>query len=138
MMLGMVALVKMRLWRVSESDHRCGTRRSRYSAFDWSSNNAGDADGFSYLIQAGYLFPGTAWEIAARYDHYEVSDSISAADEIGVAVNYYVDGHADKVTLDVAFITSDDLNTLGDTYAGYSPSYDSDAVLVRLHWQLAL
>ena len=73
-----------------------------------------------------------------RYDHYEVSDSSLTADEIGVAVNYYIDGHADKVTLDVAFITSDDANTIGDTYAGYSPSYDSDAVLVRLQWQLAL
>ena len=32
----------------------------------------------------------------------------SAATEIGVAVNYYIDGHADKVTLDVAFISADD------------------------------
>ena len=109
-----------------------------YSAFDWTSDNFGDADGFSYLIQAGYLFPGTAWEIAARYDHYETDNFSSSADEIGVAVNYYIDGHADKVTLDVAFITSDDANTLGDTYAGYSPSYDSDAVMIRLQWQLAL
>ncbi|MFO0932197.1 MAG: porin [Planctomycetota bacterium] len=109
-----------------------------YSAFDWSSDLNGDIDGFSYLVQAGYLFPGTAWEIAVRYDHWELGDSVEGANEIGVAVNYYIDGHADKVTLDVAMITGDDQNTLADTYAGYSPSFDSDAVLVRLQWQLAL
>ncbi|MFO0932198.1 MAG: porin [Planctomycetota bacterium] len=108
-----------------------------YNAFNWDGPN-GEADGMSYLVQAGYLFPGTAWELAARYDHYEVDDANASADEIGVAVNYYIDGHADKVTLDVAFITSDDVNALADTYAGYSPSFDSDAVLIRLQWQLAL
>ncbi len=108
-----------------------------YNAFTWDFSSS-ELEGFSYLAQAGYLFPGTAWEVAARYSYYEVSDSTEGAAEIGVAVNYYIDGHADKVTLDVAMITGEDLNTLADTYAGYSPSYDSDAVLVRLQWQLAL
>ena len=110
-----------------------------YSMFTWSFPGSGsDFEGSSYLAQAGYLFPGTAWEIAARYSHYELKDSTTGANEIGVAVTYYIDGHADKVTLDVAFITGDDFNGLGDTYAGYSPSFDSDATLVRLQWQLAL
>ena len=59
-------------------------------------------DGTSYLVQLGYLFPDTAWEIAARYSAYSVEPdggSDSGATEIGVAVNYYIDGHADKVTL---------------------------------------
>ena len=110
-----------------------------YSAFDWSDAFTVGLDGFSWLVQAGYLFPGTAWEIAARYDHYEAGDPFGAdADEVAVAVNYYIDGHADKVTLDVAFITSGETNIIGDTYAGYTPSDESDAVLVRLQWQLAL
>ncbi len=110
-----------------------------YSAFDWSSDSpANDVDGFSWLAQAGYLFPGTAWELAVRYDHHEVGDSRAKGDEIGIAVNYYIDGHADKVTIDVAFITSDDVNLVADTYAGYSSTFESDAVLVRLQWQLAL
>ena len=30
-------------------------------------NNNNNLNGFSWLAQAGYLFPGTAWEVAARY-----------------------------------------------------------------------
>ena len=113
-----------------------------YSAWDWQNDASGfESDGFSYLIQAGYLFSGTAWEIAARYAAYEAnigSNTFSEATEIGVAVNYYIDGHADKVTLDVAMISSDSVNTFADTYAGYNATFDSDAILIRLQWQLAL
>ena len=62
--------------------------------------------------------------------------------EIAGAVNYYIDGHADKVTLDVAWISSeDDGNYLWDytnIYPGYWSTGDSDGLLVRLQWQLAL
>ena len=54
-------------------------------------------------------------------------------------MNYYIDGHADKVTLDAAFIQADDDgNFMADTYAGYNATCDSDAMLLRLQWQLAL
>ena len=58
-----------------------------------------------------------------------------------MGVNYYIDGHADKLSLDVAMITpegDDDSNALADTYAGYNTTFDSDAILIRLQWQLAL
>ena len=32
----------------------------------------------------------------------------------------------------------DDSNALADTYAGYNTTFDSDAILIRLQWQLAL
>ncbi|MCC7139549.1 MAG: hypothetical protein IT460_14090 [Planctomycetes bacterium] len=112
-----------------------------YSAMSWDSDTNQDIDGFAYLGQVGYLFPGTAWEIAARYSYYQGGpdgDEIGAS-EFGAAVNYYIDGHADKVTLDVAFISPEENgHELADTYAGYNASGDSDAMLVRLQWQLAL
>ena len=106
-------------------------------------NGAGfEFDGTSYLLQLGYLFPDTAWEIAARYDAYTQKprgNADTGATEIGVAVNYYIDGHADKVTADIAFISSEDSgNILADTYAGYNATGQSDATLLRLQWQLAL
>ena len=55
-----------------------------------------------------------------------------------MAVSYYIDGHADKVTLDAAFLSTDDQNILADTYAGYSATLGSDALMLRLQWQLAL
>jgi len=59
--------------------------------------------------------------------------------EIAGAINYYVDGHSDKVTLDASHITSDnDGNRQADAYAGYSVTFNSDAWLIRLQWQLAL
>ena len=114
-----------------------------YSVATWEQSQVGrDFDGTSWLVQAGYLFPDTAWEIAARYDAYTFDPSgpgTFGGTEIGVAVNYYIDGHADKVTLDAAFLSADDDgNRLSDTYAGYNTTFDSDAMLLRLQWQLAL
>jgi hypothetical protein len=114
-----------------------------YSAIDWDLSAAGNSDitGYAMLGQVGYLFPGTAWEVAARYAYYQGGpdgDEIGGS-EIGVAVTYYVDGHADKVTLDAAFISGEENgHALADTYAGYEPTGDGDGTLVRLQWQLAL
>ena len=113
-----------------------------YNHTEWA-NDVGfsDIDGWSYLVQVGFLFPDTAWEIAARYDvySYDQGSSTLGATEIGGAINYYIDGHGDKVTLDAALIQPDDLgNYVSDTYSGYSTTQDSDAWLVRLQWQLAL
>ncbi len=99
-----------------------------------------------WCVQAGYLFPGTAWEVAARYSTISMDMGTGpgamteGAHEIGVAVNYFIDGHADKVTLDVAFLSPDDDGEFmfSDTYAAYHVIGNSDAVLVRLQWQLAL
>ena len=109
-----------------------------YSAVTLETNSS-SADAFSYLIQVGYLFPDTAWEIAARYSAYEVDsgDGVSG-NEMAVAVNYYIDGHSDKVTLDAAFISTDDANILSDTYAGYNATFEGDGIMLRLQWQLAL
>ena len=41
-----------------------------YSGVTWDNSDllGTTFDGFSWLVQVGYLFPDTAWEIAARYD----------------------------------------------------------------------
>jgi hypothetical protein len=103
--------------------------------------------GWSWFAQLGYLFCGTAWEIAGRYGQqsHEFDDNGAGATETygasewGVVINYYIDGHADKLSADVSFITADDLGNLNhDVYAGYHVSGDTDAMLVRFQWQLAL
>jgi hypothetical protein len=113
-----------------------------YNAMDWTSDNFGDLNGFSWMAQVGYLFPGTAWELAARYSYYELEFDgfMHGGAEMAAAVNYYIDGHSDKLTLDVAFISPDDDGQFmfSDTYAGYNIIGNSDATLIRLQWQLAL
>jgi hypothetical protein len=115
-----------------------------YSAFSWEPDSGDTLDGWAWLVQVGYLFPDSAFEIAARYDRHELSSVPGfggdiGATEWGVAVNYYVDGHGNKLTLDGSFVSPEgEGNFLGDTYAGYSPSFDSDAMLLRFQWQLAL
>ena len=117
-----------------------------YSAFTWSPPDgvsSDDLEGMSALAQVGYLVPGTAWEVAGRWSMASLELPGATGDvgvtEFGVAVTYYIDGHADKVTLDAAFISpEDEASIFGDVYAGYSPSFDSDAMLIRLQWQLAL
>jgi hypothetical protein len=101
-----------------------------------------DLDGWSWFAQLGYLFPDTAWEVAARYGwytHHVVADYTGS--EVGVVVNYYVDGHGDKLSLDAAYLQSeDDGSFFGfDAYAGYrNVGADNSAILLRFQWQLAL
>jgi hypothetical protein len=115
-----------------------------YSMASWDSSNANDVEVSTWLVQVGYLFPGTAWEIAARYSAYtaDVDYADFGAYELAGAVSYYIDGHADKVTLDVAFIMADDDANIMPGLVGVYPAYwstgDSDGMLVRLQWQLAL
>ena len=113
-----------------------------YSRAKFDKSDVGtDLDGYSYLVQLGFLLPDTAWEVAARYDRYNFDSGASTlgATEVAGAINYYIDGHSDKVTLDASHITSDnDGNVQADIYAGYSVTGSSDAWLIRLQWQLAL
>jgi hypothetical protein len=103
-----------------------------------------DIDGWSWLAQIGYLFPCTAWEVAARYSvystEYDGAGYTNGASEWGFAVNYYIDGHSDKLTLDVTLIQGDyeDYNNFSDAYAAYWQTDDGNATLIRFQWQLAL
>jgi hypothetical protein len=103
-----------------------------------------DVDGWSWLAQIGYLFPCTAWEVAVRYSVYSAEVDgygyTNGASEWGFAVNYYVDGHSDKLTLDVTLIQGDyeDFNNFSDAYAAYWATDDGNATLIRFQWQLAL
>jgi hypothetical protein len=102
-----------------------------------------DVSGTLWLAQVGYLFPDTAWEVAARVDSI-TSDLITGSDgtttEFAFVVNYYLNGHGNKVSLDVSFIDVDEeAFSLPDLYAGYNIVAPGDsAILLRFQWQLAL
>jgi hypothetical protein len=117
------------------------------AAYTWSEQKGGDAgwdpdlEANCWCVQVGYLFPGTAWEVAARYSYLDMDmmGMTMKAEEFGVAVNYFIDGHADKVTLDATWISGDEAgNETADTYAGYNVTGTGDALMLRLQWQLAL
>jgi len=103
-----------------------------------------------WLVQAGYHFPGTAWEIAARWSAYNRTISAAGGDiepstnEFGVAVNYYLNGHGNKLQVDFAFIdaSADGFQGGGyyDMYSGVPLGYNSNSssMLLRFQWQLAL
>jgi hypothetical protein len=102
-----------------------------------------DIDSTIFLVQAGYLFPQTAWEIAARYSSVNVTQGgfDGTLTEIAGAINYYLNGHGNKMTLDVAFIDETDAD-LGffDLLTGIQtlPGVENSAMLIRFQWQLAL
>jgi hypothetical protein len=118
-----------------------------YSMTNWDNSGPTGAklfEGSSWLAQLGYLFPNSAWEIAAKYDMYLLDPQSSTTDisatEYGAVLNYYIDGHANKLSLDASIITlsGSDINMFADEYTGYNATGTSDAVLVRFQWQLAL
>jgi hypothetical protein len=118
-----------------------------YNMSTWDDNGPTGAKLFeanSWFAQLGYLFPNTAWEIAAKYGMYKLDPQSTTTDlsatEYGAVLNYYIDGHSNKLSLDASIITVDgtDINFFADEYTGYNATGSSDAVLVRFQWQLAL
>jgi hypothetical protein len=134
------------------------------ASFGSDENAAGnDLDYSAFLAQLGYHFPGTAWEIAARWSTYDVDNpapafvfagagqgaytSNGAVSEFAFAVNYYLNGHGNKLSLDVAFVSGEDPGSqlLWEFYSGY-PGIQGGAglgdenygILLRFQWQLAL
>ena len=103
-----------------------------------------------FLAQIGYHFPGSAFEIAARWSGYtrtisEVGGDIEPSTNVfGVALNYYLNGHGNKLQLDASFIdaSADGFQGGGyyDMYSGVPLGYNSNesSYLIRFQWQLAL
>jgi hypothetical protein len=117
-----------------------------YSVFSNEGGTFDEQDFTTWLVQLGYLFPGTAWEVAARWDGFDMDlgFGVGSLSELAVVVNYYLNGHGNKLSLDVSFldITSDDFTFFqGDPYPGFnslSSDFREEAVLLRFQWQLAL
>jgi len=130
-------------------------------AFNFTSDEnavGGEVSTSSYLAQLGYHFPGTAWELAIRWDAYDVDqDTVAfgaagpygaldgAVSEFAFGVNYYLNGHGNKLQLDVALVSGDAVGSslIFDHYTGYpgnNPSNgdNSYGMLIRFQWQLAL
>jgi len=103
-----------------------------------------------WLVQAGFHFPGTAWEIAARWSAYTrtikgaLADIEPTTNEFGVAVNYYLNGHGNKLQLDFSFFDAEADGLQGggyyDMYSGVPLGFNSNSssMLFRFQWQLAL
>ncbi len=133
------------------------------ASFGSDENAAGaDVDYTAFLAQLGYHFPGTSWEIAARWSSYDVDNPAPAfaplagqqhplgngsVSEIAVAVNYYLAGHGNKMSLDLAMVSGSDAGStqLFDAYTGYQGASgtsgtgdDTYGFLLRFQWQLAL
>jgi hypothetical protein len=134
----------------------------------WSSGQdenaaGGSAEYTAWLAQLGYLFPGSAWEIALRWDLYDSQQGTPAfgggpqqlpfptsgrVSELALGVNYYLNGHGNKLQLDASLVQGDDAGSLllADLYAGYpgvTPNgagrgNDTYGMLFRFQWQLAL
>jgi hypothetical protein len=106
----------------------------------------GDIDYTAWLAQLGYHFPGTAWEIAARasnYDYDPANGGGGSTQEIAFAINYYLNGHGNKFTLDVSLFEGNDPGSylIWDAYTGIGNSARGEetyGTLIRFQWQLAL
>jgi hypothetical protein len=114
----------------------------------------------AYLAQLGYHFQGTAWEIAARWSGYDADRDAGmalggflgggAVSEYAFAVNYYLNGHGNKLTLDASVVSGADAASqlIFDPLTGYQGAGtagsttgrgdNSYGMLFRFQWQLAL
>jgi hypothetical protein len=103
-----------------------------------------DDDSTAFLVQVGHHVPGTPIEVASRFSGYDTDGDLlgnGTTWEVAGAVNVYLDGHRNKVQVDVAWITTEDDGFLiVDPYAAYPGllANEEDALLLRFQWQLAL
>ena len=122
-----------------------------FTYFDLSGSDIfNDEEWMLFLVQAGFHFPGTAWEIAARWSSYTrtikgaLGDIEPTTNELGFAVNYYLNGHGNKLSLDFSYFdaSADGLQGGGyfDMYSGVPLGFNSNdtSYIVRFQWQLAL
>ena len=86
--------------------------------------NEEDAEG--YYIQGGYLLPGDQWEIAARYEDFDIDNNETDGDSerIGIGLNRFFAGHRHKLQLDLFDIDS----RLGEATAS--------STRLRFQWQM--
>jgi Phosphate-selective porin O and P len=119
-----------------------------FTVVDWKNSDIRPDDKWTiWLAQLGYLFPDTAWELAVRWSHYTRDFNTVGkpkTDEFAAGVNYYLNGHANKLSLDVSWIKANADGIVGggyyDVYAGVPMGYASNdkGLLIRFQWQLAL
>jgi hypothetical protein len=103
------------------------------------------------LAQAGYLLPGTNLEVYGRYAYLSLDDQAPAGTgtlgaaarasdtlhEITVGANYYLKGHASKITVDAVYLPNGsplDANSLGILPQGN----DNAQFVFRAQYQLLL
>jgi len=117
-------------------------------------NAAGaNLDSAAFLAQLGYHFPGTAWEIAARWSGYDADGAFGGASgavsEFAFGVNYYLNGHGNKLSIDASWVQGGDAASalIFDPYTGYNGNGNGATtglgdnnygMLLRFQWQLAL
>ena len=106
----------------------------------------GDVDFTMWLAQLGYHFPGTAWELAARASSYDIDPANGgggSVSELAFAINYYLNGHGNKFSVDISFFEGNDPGSvlIWDAYTGiggYAFGEETYGTLLRFQWQLAL
>ena len=109
---------------------------------DLRGEDADDPYHWGFLVQAGYML-NDQWEVFGRYDYTDLDlEAVGGGDaedklhEITVGVNYYMKGHASKITADVTWLPNGspvDLNGIGVLESG-----EEDQFFVRVQYQLLL
>jgi phosphate-selective porin OprO/OprP len=113
-----------------------------YSEPTGGSVTEGGVHDMGFLVQAGYML-NEKWEVFGRYDMVMLDESRLADDvedtfsEITVGLNYYIRGHAAKLTLDGVWLpngTPNDQSGIGIL----DPDGDDDQFAIRGQFQLLI
>lgn len=99
---------------------------------------------FGFLVQAGYLLDEKdKWELFGRYDVMFLDDARFADptedtfSELTVGLNYYIKGHAAKLTIDGTWLPNGTPNGQ-DGIGILDPDNDEDQFIVRTQFQLLI
>ncbi len=105
--------------------------------------DASDVDEYAFLAQAG-VFLNDNWELYGRYDVIfpdSDADNDDPFNTITAGANYYMHGHAAKLSFDVVYFVDDpnDSDVVGlseDTNVGFLDTEDDGQFVVRAQFQL--
>lgn len=100
---------------------------------------ASDADNYGYLVQGGFYVAEDV-ELFGRWEFFDI-DGVSDEPNIFTAgVNYYINGHANKLTADVGFATEEMTGVFAMDSRGteVDASGDDGQIFFRVQWTLMI
>ncbi len=100
-------------------------------------DGANDAYDFGGLGQISYLLPDSKWEVFGRYAYIDIEDEPEELHEITGGVNYYIQKHNAKFTVDLSYLPNG-AGAGGDSGIGYVDSAGESQFVLRSQFQLVI
>lgn len=101
----------------------------------WAEDGDQDTYDWGAVAQISYLLPDSKWEVFGRFGWIDFENADDEIIEITGGVNYYLQKHSAKFSIDITYLPE---GSPGSTGIGYLNSGDEDQFVLRSQFQLLI